>query len=100
MIGDSVLARILEEMSSWPPSASLEELLKPFAVQLVTRLPHREAVGYRRQECSDRRTEDGYAAAVSYCHHQEREFLTGAGPLPVRVPRLRAQTACCPTHNI
>jgi len=50
------------------------------------------AVGgpYRRQECADRKTEDGKAAVVRYGYHRERGFLTGYGPLPVRVPRLRA----------
>jgi len=94
MMGDSLPVRILEEMSSRPLSTSLEELLKPFVVQLATRLLHREAVEYRRQECPERWTEGGYAAAVIYCHHRKREIpdrdrpVAGACAAPAGAGRL------------
>jgi len=81
---------IIEEAPSRQLSASLEEMLKRYAVQLVARLLHHEAEEYRRVECADRKTEDGTAAVVRNGYHWEREFLTGYGPSQVRVPRLRA----------
>ncbi len=90
MTDDPALARILEEAPLRPLRASLEEMLKRYAVQLVARLLHHEAAEYRRQECADRKAEDGNAALVRNGHRREREFLTGYGPVPVRVPRLRA----------
>jgi len=90
MMDAPALTRIIEEAPSRPLSASLEEMLNRYAVQLEARLLNHEVEEYRRQECADRKTEDGNAAAVRNGYHREREFLTGYGPLPVRVPRLRA----------
>jgi len=90
MTDDPELARILDEAPTRPLSASLEDLIKPFVVRLVARALHHEAEEYRLQECSGRRTEDGNLAVVRNGYHREREFLTGVGSLPVRVPRLWA----------
>jgi len=61
---DPALARIIEEAPSRPLPASLEEMLKRYAVHLVARLLHHQAEEYRRQECADHKAGDGKAVAV------------------------------------
>ena len=69
----------------------LTELLRAGAQQLI-----HQAVEAELQELlaehSDRRTADGKAGVVRNGYLPERELQTGVGPVPVRIPKVRAKT--------
>jgi transposase-like protein len=69
----------------------LTEMLRAGAQQLI-----RQAVEVELQELleqqSERRTADGKAGVVRNGYLPERELQTGVGPVPVRIPKVRAKT--------
>jgi transposase-like protein len=69
----------------------LTELLRAGAKQLIY-----QAVEAQLQEVlaehADRRTAAGKAGVVRNGYLPEREFQTGVGPVPVRIPKVRAKT--------
>ena len=69
----------------------LTEMLSAGAQQLI-----RQAVEVELQELleqqSERRTADGKAGVVRNGYLPERELQTGVGPVPVRIPKVRAKT--------
>lgn len=69
----------------------LTELLRAGARQLI-----HQAVEAELQELlaehSERRTADGKAGVVRNGYLPERELQTGVGPVPVRIPKVRAKT--------
>ena len=69
----------------------LTELLRAGAQQLI-----HQAVEAELQELlaehSERRTADGKAGVVRNGYLPERELQTGVGPVPVRIPKVRAKT--------
>jgi len=85
MTDDPELARILEEAPTRPLSASLQDLIKPFAVRLVAHALHHEAEEYRLQECSGRRTEDGKLESSDVVDRTEGS----TNELTIGVPRVR-----------
>ena len=72
-------------------SDPLTELLRMGAGQLIY-----QAVEAELQELltrhSQRRTEDGKAGVVRNGYLPERELQTGLGPVPIRIPKVRART--------
>ena len=69
----------------------LTEMLRAGAQQLI-----RQAVEVELQELleqqSERRTAEGKAGVVRNGYLPERELQTGVGPVPVRIPKVRAKT--------
>lgn len=43
---------------------------------------------------ADEQTDDGRARLVRHGHLPEREVMTGNGPVPVKVPRIRDRDNC------
>ena len=69
----------------------LTELLRAGAEQLIYQAVEAE-LKELLAEHADRRTADGKAGVVRNGYLPERELQTGVGPVPVRIPKVRAKT--------
>lgn len=68
------------------------DVLRDGARQLIEQANHAELAALMNS-FSGERLEDGRARLVRHGHLPEREVLTGIGPVPVKVPRLRDRGA-------
>jgi putative transposase len=69
---------------------ALTDLLRTGAQQLIATAVEAELADYLAQ-FTDLRTEAGHAAVVRNGHHPARPFLTGIGPVSVRIPKVRSK---------
>jgi putative transposase len=69
----------------------LTELLRAGAEQLIYQAVEAELQELLAQH-AERRTADGKAGVVRNGYLPERELQTGVGPVPVRIPKVRART--------
>lgn len=78
-----------------PPGFSSDpftDLLRDGARKLIEQAIHAELAALMNAFSSDR-LEDGRARLVRHGHLPEREVMTGIGPVPVKVPRVRDRSA-------
>jgi putative transposase len=68
----------------------LTELLRQGARQLIEQAIEAELAVFM-EALSERRLPDGRAAVVRNGYQPEREIQTGIGPVPVKVPKVRAK---------
>jgi putative transposase len=73
-------------------SDPLTDLVRDGARQLIRQAVEAELAGLLERHAADR-LEDGRARLVRHGHLPEREVLTGIGPVPVKVPRVRDRGA-------
>jgi putative transposase len=83
---DKVLS--LEGPAEVDAQSPLEQLIAAGARQMLQAAIEQEVEEYLQAHQS-RRTADGRAAVVRNGHLPERQLITGAGPIPVRQPRVR-----------
>lgn len=69
----------------------LTELLRSGARQLLAQAVEGEVQELLAQH-RDRRTQSGHAGVVRNGHLPERELQTGLGPVPVKIPKVRAKS--------
>lgn len=68
------------------------EVLRDGARKLIEQAIHAELAALMNV-FSGERLEDGRARLVRHGHLPEREVMTGIGPVPVKVPRMRDRSA-------
>ena len=68
------------------------DVLRDGARKLIEQAIHAE-LSALMNACSGDRLEDGRARLVRHGHLPEREVMTGIGPVPVKVPRVRDRSA-------
>ena len=78
----------LEERAKEEPKPFLEQLLREGARKLLQTAIENEVLDYIQLH-KDRVDENGQRLVVRNGHLPEREVISGAGPIPVRQPRVR-----------
>jgi putative transposase len=89
----------LEERAKEEQKPFLEQLLREGARKLLRAAIENEVIDYI-QFHQDRVDENGQRLVVRNGHLPEREVASGAGPIPVRQPRVRHRDQGCFTSAI